>query len=253
MFVLRSAHIQSLELDQENEVEECQNLAGHDGNHDCKKKNHTCMEICSFFDRSSNCSKYFCLKVGHEVLHKCNSPQHMCKIKCSLPSYKNPRAIQIELGYHEKHACHERYCPKKCIMEGCPRSRGYKYHFHELTSDEHLCSNEHACHKKCEVDGICEIFTKLVRHTCSFQGRRGSFEYEHASKQNGLQKDCCIGIPPFRTSHDGLHLHTLNLDVVHYCKVRCQSCGYFCQRPINHSGSHNTVHGNMRTINFSLD
>ena len=28
----------SLELDQENEVEECRNLAGHDGNHNCKKE-----------------------------------------------------------------------------------------------------------------------------------------------------------------------------------------------------------------------
>ena len=153
----------SLELDQGNEVEECRNLAGHDGNHDCKRKNHTCMEICSFFDRSSNCRKSCCLKVGHEGLHKSNSPQHMCKMNCSLPSCKNPCVIQIELGDHEKYAFHESYCPKKCIMEGCPRSCGYKDHFHELTSDEHLYGNEHACHKKCEADGICEIFTKLVR------------------------------------------------------------------------------------------
>ena len=132
-------------------MEECQNLAGHDGNQDCKKKNHTCMEICSFFDRSSNCNKSCCLKVEHEGLHKCNSPQHMGKIKCSLPSCKNPCAIQIELEDHEKHVYHERYCPKKCIMEGCPKSCSYKDHFHELKSDENICGNEHVCHKKCEL------------------------------------------------------------------------------------------------------
>ena len=38
-----------------------------------------------------------------------------------------------------------------------------------------------------------------------------------------------------------------------YCKVRCQACGYFCQRPINHYGSHHTVHGNMRTVDFASD
>ena len=94
-----------------------------------------------------------------------------------------------------------------------------------------------------EGDGIYEIFTELVRHTRSFKGRRGSFEYEHVSEQNGLRKDCCISIPPFERYHDGVHLHTLNLDAVHYCKVRCQACGYFCQKPINYSGLHHTVHG----------
>jgi hypothetical protein len=245
----------SLELhqDQENEVEECKNLAGHEGNHDCKKKNHTCVEICSLFDKSSNCSKSCCFTIGHEGTHKCNSSQHLCNMKCSLPSCKNPCVIQIELGDHEKHACHERFCPKDCVMEGCPRSCGYKDHFHELTSDEHLCGNEHGCRKKCEADGICEIFTELVRQTLSFQGRRGSFEYVHFSEQNGLQKDCCIAIPPFKRDHDGVHVHTLNPDVVHHCKVRCQACGYFCREPINHSGLHNTVHGNMRKVNFASD
>ena len=62
----------SLQLYRENEVEKCWNLAGHEGNHDCKKKNHTCMEICSLFDKSSNCNKNCCLKIGHEGPHKCN-------------------------------------------------------------------------------------------------------------------------------------------------------------------------------------
>jgi hypothetical protein len=99
------------------------------------------------------------------LYHKCNSPQHMCKIKCSLPSYKNPCVIQIEPIVHEKHACHERYCSKNCIMKGCPKSYGYQDHFNELTSDEHIYGNEHACHKKCEENVVCDIFTKFVRQT----------------------------------------------------------------------------------------
>jgi hypothetical protein len=67
-------------------------------------------------------------------------------------------------------------------MEGCSSSCGHKDNFHELTSDEHICGNEHSYRKKCEANGICEIFTELVRHTHSFQGRRGSFEYEHVSE-----------------------------------------------------------------------
>jgi hypothetical protein len=39
----------SLESHQGNEVEECWNLVGHDWSHDCKKKWHTCMKICSLF------------------------------------------------------------------------------------------------------------------------------------------------------------------------------------------------------------
>jgi hypothetical protein len=39
----------SLKSHQGNEVEECWTLVGHYGSHDCKKKCHTCMEICFLF------------------------------------------------------------------------------------------------------------------------------------------------------------------------------------------------------------
>lgn len=136
-------------------------------------------------------------------------------------------------------------------MEGCPRSYGYKDDFHELTSDEHLYGEKHGCPKECEADGICKILTELVRHTRSFQGRRGSFEYIHLSEQNGKKKNCCIDIPPFKTSHDGVHIHTQNPDVVHHCNARCQACRHFCPKPIDHTGLHNIVHGNMRNVIFA--
>ena len=99
-----------------------------------------------------------------------------------------------------------------------------------------------------EADGICEIFNELMRQTRSFTRRRGCFEYEDVSEQNGRQKDCCIAIPPFERYHEGVYLHTLNPDAVHYCKVRCQACGCFCQKPINHSGLHYKVHGSFFEI-----
>eukprot|EP01018_Ginkgo_biloba_P007841 Gb_06198 [translate_table: standard] len=215
---------------------------GHSSSHSCMG-NHVCTEKCTY------CS----LEIGHEGLHKCNSPQHLCKMKCSLASCKNLCVMSIECGEHEKHACHERYCTSQCIMDGCMRTCGYQDHFHGLMSSEHLCGNEHACRNKCEAAGICEILTELVRQTRSFQGRRGSFEYDHVSEQNGLHKDCCIAIPPFKQFHDGLHVHTQNPDAVHYCMVRCEACGYFCQRPMFHAGLHHTVHGNMRNVRFTSD
>jgi hypothetical protein len=235
----------------ENSVEECKNLAGHEGPHDCKMKNHTCGEICDLYKKSSNCNKSCSIKLGHEGIHKCNSPQHMCKKKCSLPSCQNPCVVPIEFGDHDRHACHERYCQTPCLMRGCTRTCGQKDHFHDLNRDaEHLCGNEHVCPDKCQVSGICEIFTELVRQTRQFQGRRGSFEYEHVSEQNGLRKDCCVPVPAFKRSHEGPHVHTTNEDAIHYCETRCHSCGYFCQLPIDHPGLHNTVHGNMRNVKF---
>eukprot|EP01018_Ginkgo_biloba_P017610 Gb_37646 [translate_table: standard] len=103
------------------------------------------------------------------------------------------------------------------------------------------------------MPGTCEIFTELVRRTRHFQGRRGSFEYEHVSEQNGLRKDCCILVLPFKRSHEGPHVHTKNEETLHYCDTRCQSCGYFCHLPMDHPGLHNTVHGNMRNARFISD
>jgi hypothetical protein len=40
---------------------------------------------------------------------------------------------------------------------------------------------------------------------------------------------------------------------MHYHKVICQSCGYFFQRPINHSHLHHMVHGNLRNVIFAVE
>ncbi|GLJ34377.1 hypothetical protein SUGI_0691170 [Cryptomeria japonica] len=228
----------------------CGDLAGHERNHNCKKKNHTCGGSCYLHETSSNCNQQCSLAPGHPGQHKCNSPQHMCSTKCSLPSCNNPCAVAMESN-HQIHQCHERYCQSKCMINGCSRTCGVKHHFHDLDQNaEHLCGNEHACTHECEMPGICEIFTELVKQTRVFQGQRGSFEYEILSEQNGLRKFCCIPIPPYEVNHEGPHVHTKKEDSVHNCDIRCLSCGYFCQLPIDHLGLHDTVHGNMKNVRF---
>ncbi|GLJ34388.1 hypothetical protein SUGI_0691360 [Cryptomeria japonica] len=230
----------------------CRDLAGHEGGHNCREKNHTCGQTCDLFERSSNCNKLCSLEPEHHGnQHKCNSPQHKCKMPCSLQSCNNPCAVAVELD-HEQHQCHETYCPSPCVMNGCSRTCGVKDHFHGMNDPnvEHLCGSEHACAEKCEEPGICEILTELVRQTRVFEGQRGCFQYEHVSEQNGLRKGCCIPIPPFEKKHRGAHVHTKNELSVHYCDTRCQACGYFCRRPVGHLGLHETTHGNMRNVRF---
>ncbi|GLJ33423.1 hypothetical protein SUGI_0672620 [Cryptomeria japonica] len=202
---------------------------------------------------SSNCNQLCSLRPEHPGQHKCNSPQHMCKTTCSLPSCNNPCVLSVE-SKREKHQCHERYCHSKCTISGCCRTCGEKDHFHALDPyAAHFCGNEHACPENCEMPGICEISTKLVRQTCHYMGQRGSCPYEQVSEQKGLRKDCCILIPPFERSHKGLHVHNRDAESVHYCDTKCQGCGYFCQLPINHHGLHDTVHGNMKNVRFSSE
>lgn len=137
-------------------------------------------------------------------------------------------------------------------MEGCKWKCGSSDHFHQVTSDNHLCGNEHTCQALCEEKGMCEIVTELVKKQ-TFCGQRSSFEFEHMSEQNGKKKDCCIPIPPWEEQHEGPHRHTLNPDVVHLCDVRCPLCGYFCHHPKGHAGLHDTAHGNMRNVHFASE
>ncbi|XP_057831411.1 uncharacterized protein LOC131042113 [Cryptomeria japonica] len=224
----------------------CKDLAGHQGHHHCKERTHTCREPCHLYNLSSNCNEFCSQEPEHEGPHSCNSLRHMCKVSCSLESCNNTCIVPIET-IHRRHRCHERYCQSKCIMKGCTRTCGEEDHFHK---GEHLCGNEHTCPENCEMPGICEVFTQLVRKSCNFKGQRGSFEYEHFSEQNGQRKGCCILIPPFKRTHRGPHVHTNNASAVHYCDTKCEACGYFCRLPLGHPGLHKTVHGNMRNTRF---
>ncbi|CAM6093207.1 unnamed protein product [Calypogeia fissa] len=230
----------------------CNDVAGHDGPHDCKEKSHTCGKCCTHAATSSNCNGNCSKKIGHTGEHQCNSKQHICNQVCSLPYCKNPCVSPIDVGDHEIHACHEKFCPIRCTMKGCNRTCATEDHFHGVKPGvtHHFCGAEHPCSARCEHKGNCEVLTEVSKKTQTFTGQRATFDYVLVSEQNGNRKGCCIVIPPHKENHNGPHSHSSNPDAVHFCETRCHQCGYFCTRPIEHSGLHSTTHGNMRDVNF---
>ncbi|MCO5596633.1 hypothetical protein L7F22_050700 [Adiantum nelumboides] len=230
---------------------QCDDLVGHDGAHDCKKRTHTCEKLCFLSGEASNCNQKCSLRVNHIGEHHCNSRQHMCKKKCSLPWCNNVCATPIEIE-HEVHACYEKFCTAQCCIQGCTRSCVKKNHFHQLeTGVQHFCANEHPCPEKCASPGICSVKTKVLRQTRSFQGKRSNFEYDDiVSEQSEDRKNCCILIPPFQSQHLQPHTHSADKNVVHFCDQRCPACDYYCELPSGHAGLHKTVHGNMRKMKF---
>ncbi|MCO5576995.1 hypothetical protein L7F22_030816 [Adiantum nelumboides] len=230
---------------------ECNDLAGHNGTHDCKKRTHTCEEPCMFAGCASNCNRICSLRVNHLGDHRCNSIQHMCKEKCALHGCHNACIVPFELGQHERHGCHEKVCPMQCSMMGCTRTCVTQDHFHDLEAGtQHFCAHEHPCPSKCESPGVCYVHTELLKQTRSFHGKRSDFEYDYVSEQSEERKGCCLMVPPFMCSHKGSHTHSTNVNVLHYCNVRCPACDYYCQLPFGHAGLHKTAHGNMRKMRF---
>ncbi|EFJ31667.1 hypothetical protein SELMODRAFT_408444 [Selaginella moellendorffii] len=231
----------------------CADVAGHEGSHDCKLKSHTCGHECELLGASSNCNKVCSRKVGHPGEHKCNSRQHMCKEKCQLPGCDNICVSPSELD-HKLHACHEKMCPTPCCMPGCHRKCATADHFHSMKSGiQHFCESEHPCQEACQSPGICDVVTEVVKKTKTFVGKRSQFEYEHVSEQNGVRKGCCVPVPAFNNTHAGPHIHTTNPSAIHFCPVRCQGCGYFCNLAIGHRGLHDTTHGNMTDKFFASE
>ncbi|KAH7282158.1 hypothetical protein KP509_35G015400 [Ceratopteris richardii] len=231
-------------------IMECTDVAGHSGRHDCNKRMHTCQKNCIQYERASNCNKKCSLRANHLGEHYCNSQRHMCKEKCSLPGCENACVMAFD-SEHERHVCHEQFCSVQCSMPGCMRQCATKNHFHELEADaQHFCSNKHPCAGMCEVPGVCNVVTELLKQTKRFHGQRGNFEYDFVSEQSEDRKGCCLMIPAFTRKHSGPHVHSTNTNVVHYCDKRCPDCDYYCQLPFGHAGSHNTVHGNMKKTKF---
>ena len=86
-----------------------------------------------------------------------------------------------------------------------------------------------------------------------FEGKRGRFTFELVSEQTAVRKDCCVPIPPYRHTHAGKHVHSLDPCVMHFCEERCSGCEYICTLPVGHMGLHSTTHGNMKSRQFASE
>lgn len=66
---------------------------------------------------------------------------------------------------------------------------------------------------------------------------------------------CVIPIVPGRIDHldTGPHSHSLDPDPFHFCKAKCDNCGYFCTLRLGHTQQeHDTNHGSMSSTQWAI-
>mmetsp|Transcript_22245 Transcript_22245/g.37245 ORF Transcript_22245/g.37245 Transcript_22245/m.37245 type:complete len:1360 (-) Transcript_22245:841-4920(-) len=243
--------LDSPDFDRPHPEVKCGDLAGHAGQHDCRAGSHTCGQTCHL-SHLNNCNHICAQRPGHEGPHVCNALTHLCGAPCSLDSCNNSCIIPYE-KQHTRHVCHESKCPHRCPMPDCTNPCASDDHFHgyDQTGVQHLCGRSHPCTHQCEHAGVCEITSQLIRERRTFRGTRGDFDYDFVTEQNSVRRRCSRMVPPFALTHDGLHSHTDDPKVAHYCDAKCPACGYVCNLPWAHAEPlHKTEHGNMRNCFF---
>ena len=234
----------------------CVQPAGHSAEHDCGDAAHTCGADCSL-NNLGNCAGRCVLKPGHSAdqPHLCGSLKHHCGRPCALSSCPHPCVLPHD-SMHDRCECHVIVCPNKCTFPNCTFMCSVQDHFHteESGGDGCMCDHPHQCPHECQAPGICEIYSELVVKKQKFSGKHDAFDYDAIeTEQNGVRKGCCKVVPPKSRQHEGEHIHSSTENLVHYCDVKCPTCGYYCTLPWEHSGEHDTRHGNMRRTYFVSD
>ncbi|CAE6972441.1 unnamed protein product [Symbiodinium sp. CCMP2456] len=232
----------------------CTLVAGHSGQHDCGHASHTCGHECSLSSRG-NCGGRCVLKPGHspDEAHMCGSSRHHCGKPCSLTGCSHTCVLPHDL-MHDRCECHIIVCPNKCSFPKCSFMCSVQDHFHAEGKSDCMCDQPHQCPHECEAPGICEIYSELVMKKEKFTGKHDEFDYDSIeTEQNGVRKTCCKVIPAKSREHEGSHIHSTTENLVHYCDAKCPTCGYYCTLPWEHSGEHDTRHGNMRRTYFVSD
>ncbi|CAK9059552.1 unnamed protein product [Durusdinium trenchii] len=233
----------------------CVQPAGHSAEHDCGDAAHTCGAECSL-SNLGNCGGRCVLKPGHsEEQHLCGSKRHHCGKPCALSTCQHSCVLPHDL-MHDRCECHIIVCPNKCTFPNCTFMCSEQDHFHTEghSGDGCMCDQPHQCPHECEAPGICEIYSELVVKKQKFTGKHDTFDYDAIeTEQNGVRKGCCKVVPPKSRQHEGEHIHSSTENLVHYCDVKCPTCGYYCTLPWEHSGEHDTRHGNMRRTYFVSD
>ena len=234
----------------------CVQPAGHSAEHDCGDLGHTCGADCSL-NTLGNCAGRCVLKPGHSAdePHLCGSMKHYCGKPCALSSCPHPCVLPHD-SMHDRCECHVIVCPNKCTFPNCTFMCSVQDHFHTKDSAGHgcMCDQPHQCPHECQAPGICEIYSELVVKKQKFSGKHDAFDYDAIeTEQNGVRKGCCKVVPPKSRQHEGEHIHSSTENLVHYCNLKCPTCGYYCTLPWEHSGEHDTRHGNMRRTYFVSD
>ncbi|KAG2130165.1 uncharacterized protein EDB93DRAFT_1181059 [Suillus bovinus] len=258
----------------------------HDGQHDCQTSHecihscdfcassgetkactmscivnaHLCGQVCKLFGRQGCLDE--CTKViGHvEDDHLCAATVHACGQSCELsklrladgstPPCRGICGTPIDVD-HDQHHCGARLCSFPCQL--CKRLCASTNHLHGLQDGAiHLCGNTHVPWIALP-DGICEIETAPQSIEATFTGRHETFQY---TKVAWLAKRlrCAKPIPPGLAVHEGQHNHSLDERVVHFCRARCEHCGYYCTLPLGHpQQEHETRHGSMSSSRWAID
>ncbi|KAG1805444.1 uncharacterized protein BJ212DRAFT_1391820 [Suillus subaureus] len=227
----------------------------------CIVNAHLCGQVCKLFGRQGCLDE--CTKViGHaEDDHLCAATVHACGQPCELskfrladrstPPCRGICGTPIDVD-HDQHQCGARLCSFPCQL--CKRLCASADHLHGLQDSAiHLCGEEHPCPMQCIADGICEIETAPQSIEATFTGKHETFQY---TKVACLAKRlrCAKSIPPGLVAHEGQHNHSLDQRVVHFCRAKCEHCGYYCTLPLGHpQQEHETRHGSMSSSRWAID
>ncbi|KAG1848072.1 hypothetical protein DFJ58DRAFT_746884 [Suillus subalutaceus] len=227
----------------------------------CIVNAHLCGQVCKLFGRRGCLDE--CTKViGHaEDDHLCAATVHACGQPCDLsklrfgdgstPPCRGTCGIPSDVN-HDQHLCDARLCSFPCQL--CKRLCANTDHLHGLEDDAiHLCGEEHSCSMHCAAEGICEIETAPQSIEATFTGRHETFQYTKYS-QVAKRLRCAKSIPPGLVAHAGPHNHSLDQRVVHFCRTKCNHCGYYCTSPLGHpQQEHETRHGSMSSSRWAVD
>ncbi|KAF9231472.1 hypothetical protein BU15DRAFT_68308 [Melanogaster broomeanus] len=210
-------------------LEKCIKMMEHpDGDHECAATMHACGEPCDLAG----------IRLADGTLYSC--PQRCHIARTAMSSTTNTVVTLAFALSHVSFANGSVQMSTTCMA----------WSLEQLTFAGH---QPHACESVCSARGICEIETAPHSIEATFTGKHETFQYTKFSQVSKRLK-CVKVIPPNEIQHVGSHTHSLNHKVVHFCKARCDYCGYFCTLPLGHAQQeHETRHGSMSQTRWAID
>lgn len=246
----------------------CARESLHDGDCNCKSRDHRCGQKCALYDVTRCCEQQCTLERNHngdhscQQLHKC--PEECCASACI--SMCNVEVTCMEDLNHHVHKCELEKCTHTCSLCVRPCEAGHHLHstkdnmkqwckqkgepFADLP-EEHFCSHSHKCPGKCQADGVCYVKTVVTAtSTREVKDALGeTFELDNRPAQVRHRDDCTILLSPRTMDHPGVKHHCGSSK--HICDKMCPFCGNYCNKTLNHQGRHETIHGSIKQGRFA--